>query len=40
MIEEKKFLKPDIQIIEFDSNDIILTSGEGDYDEGPDTEIL
>ena len=40
MNNEKKFLKPEANVIEFDNADIILTSGEwwgGGYDVGGGT---
>lgn len=32
MKDEKKFLKPELEIINFLDEDIIITSGEGDID--------
>ena len=37
MNNEKKFLKPELIIVEFLDDEIILTSGEGDI-EGEDVE--
>lgn len=37
MNNEKKFLKPELTIVEFLDDEIILTSGEGDI-EGEDVE--
>ena len=37
MKKEKKFLKPELDIIEFAEDDIIVTSGEEDID-GTETE--
>lgn len=37
MSNEKKFLKPELIIVEFLDDEIILTSGEGDI-EGEDVE--
>ena len=34
MEERKKFLKPKIDVIEFEKNDIITLSGEDTVDEG------
>ena len=33
MEKEKKFLMPELEIVVFHDEDIIRTSGEGDYDE-------
>ena len=37
---EKKFVKPELEIIDFASDDVILTSGGLDIEEYPDTEIF
>lgn len=41
MKEEKKFIIPNLDIILFGRDDIILTSGDDDWDVGgdPDTKI-
>ena len=39
MKNEKKFLIPEIEIVEFANDDIILTSGEWDIDEIDDEDV-
>ena len=40
MKKEKKFEMPEIEIVAFLNDDIILTSGEGDYDEENIGDVL